>query len=382
MKKEELVYEIEKILIEAGQKVNKKVARAIERALKKANTGADIYEILEISKLNKETLRILENAKERAGVIVDQEWESTVIEENDHKALIAAGAVALALKLKHGSGHYSFEMADKVETAKRAVQGTITQALKSPGYMSVGPAFRRFEAPVVFYNRVVTDGINDLRNGRRSYDAIVKSAVRELTRSGLRYIDYKSGHTNRVDVAVSRAILTEMSHIQGDIAMENAQEIGTEYFEVDAHAGARPEHAEWQGGVYTMKELEDICGLGDVTGLKGANCYHQFFPFIPGVSKRQYSDKWLKEQIIKENTPVSFGGREYTTYEARQKQREMEAAMRAQREKITLLKGLNVESKTDYAKYTAQRHNYESFSAAMGEKTHFDRVYRDGLGRV
>lgn len=382
MKKEELAYEIEQLLIDAGHKVNKKVARAITKALKRIEAGEELYDVLEVSKLNKETQRILKEAAERAERMIDYEWENTVIEENDSKALIAAGAVALALKLKPDAKEYSFETADKVQSSKRTVEGVLTTALTNPGYVDLGPALRRFEAPVVFYNRVVTDGINDLRNGRRSYDAIVKKAVRDLTKSGLRYVNYESGHINRIDVAVSRAILTEMSHIQGDIAMENAREIGTEYFEVDWHAGARPDHAKWQGKVYTMEELETVCGFGEVTGLKGANCYHQIFPFIPGASKRNYTDEWLANQIIRENTPISYGGREYTTYEARQKQRDMETAMRAQREKISLLKGLNIEAKTDAAKYTAQRQNYERFSAAMGEKTHWDRVYRDGLGRV
>lgn len=37
-------------------------------------------------------------------------------------------------------------------------------------------------------------------------------------------------------------------------------------------------------------------------------------------------------------TPKSFNGKEYTLYEAKQRQRQMETCMRAQREKVELLK--------------------------------------------
>ena len=39
----------------------------------------------------------------------------------------------------------------------------------------------------------------------------------------------------------------------------------------------------------------------------------------------------------KDNTPQSFDGKAYTAYEARQKQRKMETAMRAQRQKVKLM---------------------------------------------
>lgn len=75
-----------------------------------------------------------------------------------------------------------------------------------------------------------------------------------------------------------------------------------------------------------------------MTGLEGINCYHERYPFFPGISERNWSDEWLEEQNRKENTPKEFKGKEYTTYEAKQRQRQMETAMRAQREKVQLLK--------------------------------------------
>ena len=121
-------------------------------------------------------------------------------------------------------------------------------------------------------------------------------------------------------MAARRAVLTGVAQVCGKINEYHAQQLGTEYFEVDWHSGARPAHAVWQGRVYSRQQLVSVCGLGTVTGLLGANCYHMYYPFFPGISVRNYTDEWLDEQNKKDNTPKSFDGKEYTAYEARQKQ--------------------------------------------------------------
>lgn len=88
----------------------------------------------------------------------------------------------------------------------------------------------------------------------------------------------------------------------------NAQRLGTQYFEVTWHAGARPDHAVWQGKVYTKEQLTTKCGLGTGPGLLGWNCCHTYYPFIPGISERLYTDEWLAEQNAREATPKRFRG--------------------------------------------------------------------------
>ena len=131
--------------------------------------------------------------------------------------------------------------------------------------------------------------------------------------------------------------MTAVSQITGKISEYNAQKLGTEYFEVEWHAGARPTHAVWQGRVWSKEQLYSVCGLGTVTGLLGVNCYHTYYPFFPGLSERNWSDEWLDVKNLEESEPKNFGDKEYTLYEAKQKQRQMELAMRAQREKVRLL---------------------------------------------
>ena len=78
----------------------------------------------------------------------------------------------------------------------------------------------------------------------------------------------------------------------------------------------------------TMEQYPDFvttCGYGSVTGILGANCRHSFYPFIPGVMERTYTDEQL-ENI--DPPPFKYEGKEYTHYEATQKQREIERTIR------------------------------------------------------
>ena len=137
--------------------------------------------------------------------------------------------------------------------------------------------------------------------------------------------------------------------------------------------------------VWSQQQLYDVCGLGTVTGLCGANCYHTYFPFVPGVSVRTYTDDWLDEQNRKESEPTDFRGKEYTLYEAKQRQRQMETAMRAQREKVQLLQKGGADPQEvmlQKAKYQGQLNEYAVFSRKMGLKEERERIYIDGRGRV
>jgi hypothetical protein len=236
-----------------------------------------------------------------------------------------------------------------------------------------------------YYQRTLDAAVMDIASGAFDYNTVLKKTVRELANSGIRVIDYNSGYTSRVPVAARRSVLTGIAQLTGQISEVNAEKLGTQHFEVSWHGGARPSHREWQGKVYTMQQLKDICGLGTVTGLQGANCYHDYYPFVKGVSERNWTDEWLEEQNRLEDIPKLYGGKEYTAYEAKQKQRQMETSMRAQRQKITLMKegGADENDITiERARYQGQRAEYSAFSNAMGNKTEFERVYIDGLGRV
>lgn len=236
-----------------------------------------------------------------------------------------------------------------------------------------------------YYQKYVDAAIMDIASGGFDYNTVIRRVVTQMTNSGLRTVDYASGHSNRTPVAVRRAVLTGLAQVTGKISERNAALLGTDHYEVDWHSGARPDHRVWQGKVYTYKQLQTVCGLGTVTGLHGANCYHDYYPFFPGISERNWTDEWLRESNRKEAETKEWNGKEYDAYGRTQKQRQMETAMRAQREKVSLLK----ESGADQdeitiarCKYQAQLNEYSRFCKKMGLKEQRERIYYDMRGRV
>lgn len=235
------------------------------------------------------------------------------------------------------------------------------------------------------YSNYLDNACFDIVTGAFDYGSVLRRVVTQLTNSGLRKIEYGSGYASRVEVAARRAVMTGVANLTGEIADYNAKKLGTEYFEVEWHAGARPTHAVWQGRVWTKEQLYSVCGLGTVTGLLGANCYHAYYPFFPGISRRNWSDEWLEEQNRKESKPKEFRGKEYTLYEAKQRQRQMETVMRAQREKVQMLQDGGADRQEvmlQKAKYQGQLNEYAAFSRKMGLKEERERIYIDGRGRI
>lgn len=272
-----------------------------------------------------------------------------------------------------------------VYNLKAQCKGDINNISKTLGFVVNGATGKKALALSEYYKAVLDDAILLVASGGFDSKTSLKKAVSQMTNSGLRWIDYESGHHNRVTVAARRSVSTALTQLTKEMSDYHAEQLGCDTFEVAWHANARPTHREWHGQVWTKAQLVTVCGLGTVEGLCGANCYHVYYPFIEGLSKRNWSDEWLAEQNKLEDTPKTFNGKEYTGYEATQRQRVIETRMRAQREAIQALKegdGDPLDIMFMQAKYRASMDEYVKFSKAMGLREQRDRIYIDGKGVV
>ena len=271
------------------------------------------------------------------------------------------------------------------EAARKQTKDTLVNMAQSYGFSVLMAGKRVFTPFAEYYQKYVDTAIQDVVTGGTDYNSAIRKVVTQMTNSGLRVVDYASGHTNRADVAARRAVLTGVNQITAQVSEHNAEKLDTEYFEVSWHPCARPDHQTWQGKVFSRKQLETVCGYGTVTGLCGANCRHTFHPFIPGVSERLYPDEWLEEQNQKEAKTKEWNGKQLNAYEQTQQQRKMETAMRAQRQKIRLLQEAGADKDDimlEKAKYQGQLNEYKQFSKKMGLLEQRERIYQDGLGKV
>lgn len=272
-----------------------------------------------------------------------------------------------------------------VDAVKQQTLETFRNITRSAGFVKKVNGKIKFSSLADTYQHSLNNAMMDITTGTFDYNTVIKRTIKELTESGLRTIDYASGHTDRVGVAARRAIMTGITQITNKINEDNARALGTNFFEVSWHGTARPTHQIWQGRVYSSEELVSVCGLGGVDGLGGANCRHSYSPFVKGYSVRAYTDEQLEEMGKKEGTQLEYKGKYYTSYEATQRQRKLESIMRKQRQQIKLLGqgGADMDDITDLkCKYRSTMQQYVDFSKKMGLPQQRERIYSDSLGKV
>ena len=314
----------------------------------------------------------------------DEEVERIYRGVTENEYIDLAGLYSKAGKAQTPFGdHTAIQTAISAALAQsRGMFRNITQTL---GFTKMQGSKRIFIPLAEYYQRTLDEAALGVITGAFSYQSVLKKAVKEMTGSGLRTVGYASGKSLRIESAARTALMTGLGQITGHMNERVAEEIGTDDYEISYHIGARPEHQPWQGRVYSQEELRSVCGLGTVTGLCGINCYHYYIPFMKGVSVRNYTDAELDRMIAEENRPKSYQGKEYTTYQALQKQRDMELVMRKYRQDIALLKegeGSEFDILAAQARYRTAMDGYVEFSQAMGLPQQRERVYMDGLGRV
>lgn len=272
------------------------------------------------------------------------------------------------------------QMISAVTAQTNETMHNITQSL---GFAQRGADGRISFTPIAdYYQKTLDNAMLDISSGAFDYNTVLNRTVKEMTNSGLRTVDYATGWSNRVPVAARRAVMTGMNQLTAKKNEQDAEELHTNWFEISWHSGARPSHW-WGGRQYTKEQLTTICNLGDVTGLCGANCYHNYHPFIPGISIPVYTEEELEELNRQEKEPIEWNGKKYTKYEATQRQRQLETTMRAQREEMALLEegGADEDDLINCrARYHGTSHEYAQFSKAMGLPQERERVYADGLG--
>lgn len=151
------------------------------------------------------------------------------------------------------------------------------------------------------YIQAATAAEMQVESGAFDYVTAIRQAVRSAAESGATVL-YPSGHSDQLDVAVRRAVLTGASQTAAQVSLGYMDDMGADLVETTAHPGARPSHAVWQGRVFSRggkrgkyPDFVSSTGYGTGGGLCGWNCRHSFFPFFDGLSTSAYPRDKLKE---------------------------------------------------------------------------------------
>lgn len=221
-------------------------------------------------------------------------------------------------------------------------------------------------------------------SGMLDYQTAIRRAVEDASRAGASVL-YPSGHADKLDVAVRRAVLTGVNQTCGQISETLAREFGCDLMELTAHAGARPSHAVWQGQIVSLSgrrgylSLSEI-GYGTGAGFQGWNCRHSWNPFFEGISARS----WTPEKLERLNArDIEYGGQKYTAYEISQMQRKMEREIRATKRALSGLDeaGFKAEFAQQAVKLKRQEAQLKAFARETGGRADTFRTQVQGFGR-
>ncbi|MDE5576690.1 MAG: phage minor capsid protein [Oscillospiraceae bacterium] len=316
--------------------------------------------------IKKEIARINGVAEAKIEELIREAAERS--DEFDRKMLGVSGGVPLA-----DNTQLQKLMAAQIEQTRGLctnLTGTLGFAQRTAdGRMVYGSATDFLRKQMDMAQMKVMTGVCD-------YNTAVRQACFALADSGLRTVYYASGHSDRIEVAVRRALMTSVSQLTQKISEQNAAEFGADGWEISAHVGARPSHAVYQGRQYSNSQYETIV-LPLITDY---NCRHSAYPIILGVTKPAYTDEQL---AALDPPPFTYEGRRYTAYEAQQQMRKMERAMRRHKDRCVVADAIGDKDAFTAAsiKLRRQKDYYEDFCKAAGTYTEYERTFVSGYNR-
>ena len=225
--------------------------------------------------------------------------------------------------------------------------------------------------------------------GAFDYKTAVKQAVDSLA-DEMPEITYPSGHTDSLEVAARRAVLTGVNQTAGKLQEARMDEMNVEFVETSAHGGARPSHAEWQGRRFHRggavdylgkhyPDFEQATGYGTGAGLCGWNCRHTFFAVFPELGD---PPTWTEESLQELNARnIEYNGKLYTQYEVNQMQRARERNVRKWKKRYLAESAAGSDTTDSAVRLKAARQSLSEFAKATGGRVDSARVSVSKFGR-
>lgn len=268
------------------------------------------------------------------------------------------------------------------------------QALLNAGYQQTVGTFHNLTATTANtvsgqFEAALDRAHLKVSSGAFDYKSAVKSAVDSLADT-MKYVTYPTGHTDTLEVAARRAVLTGVNQTGAKLQVARADEMGVKFFETTAHGGARPSHAEWQGRQFHRggavdymgkhyPDFEAATGYGTGTGLCGWNCSHIFFAIFPELGA---PPAWTQESLEALNArDIEYNGGRYTRYEISQMQRARERTVRKYKRRYLAEDAAGADTTASAVKLRQAREELAAFTRATNSRNDSARTSVAGFGR-
>lgn len=152
-------------------------------------------------------------------------------------------------------------------------------------------------------------------------DKRLKQVYNELAKKGVTIYESFGGGKSKnysIENVLRRDVMYKVNQANAKVNMENFKKSSAKFIQVSSHPTARTwnkymkhpyeDHSSWQGKVYYSREgeavegyqeFESTCGYGELLGIGGINCYHQFQMNYTGDNiATKYSEKEVERNYI------------------------------------------------------------------------------------
>lgn len=241
------------------------------------------------------------------------------------------------------------------------------------------------------YTKVIDYAVNKVQLGEADYRSAMREVMRGMVNSGIKTVDYATGHSRRLDTAVRQNVLWGVKECNQNTADLIGEEFGADGYEVSYHSNPRPSHADMGGRQYARGKARTVKGVYYPSFeaeaeplLNEFGCLHFKFSILLGISRPTYSKEQLEEFKANDNKTFEFEGETYTGYEGTQLQRKIETAVRHQKDLANMAKAAGDDDLRREAQYKINllTSKYAKLSETSGLPTKMERMQVSGFRRV
>ena len=254
--------------------------------------------------------KIMKEALEKADMQVDEIYDQAV--KSDYIRTKAIYEDAGKDYVRYEDNHFLQQIVDAVRRQTKDSLRKYENITQTTGF-NIYMAGKRVFTPLSEYlERSLDKAMMAIATGMKTYSQAIGDVI-EMTSSGIRVVDYASGKSDRIEVVARRAVMTGVAQMTDKVNEKNAEELQTDYWEVDWHMGARNtgtgymNHQSWQGKVYSSEEMRTVCGLGEMLPASTAIIF--VFRLFPAFLSANTQMSGLQSKIEKKMRKRFFEGK-------------------------------------------------------------------------
>lgn len=408
MLSDEVVDKLIERLVERIEEVNTYALKDIARIIKELRTlrPSDTHKLIQIMKYGGDYKKVVKKLAE-----INKINEKEIYEIFDEVAKNDLQFAEDFYKYRNNNfipWEYNQELQDQVKAMAELTANEYRNLSRTLAFSRTVNGKVEYTELSRLYQDVLDKGITAVTQGKSTFDQEFRKTIKELSKSGLKSVNWETGVVRRLDSAVRMNLKTGIRTLHNENQRIIGRQIGADGVEITVHSNPAPDHQEAQGRQFTNEQYDRLQKTGfalDVNGkeinlhrelirtkamalsfrpISQYNCYHYSFSIVLGVSKPLFTDEQLQDIIDKNNKGFDYEGTHYSMYEGTQLQRQIETAIRKEKDTQIMAKASGDKDlmQESQGKINVLMNKYAEVSKVSGLPTKMERLRVDGYKPV